>query len=391
MSSEKGFPRFPKELLERPINERKEYFQSYKVNHPIISDLFNDVMETINDNGSYSILFVFGPTGVGKTTLYNKIIRKLLEREQLNLNNNQGIIPFLGIRAIAPDSGNFDWKDFYIRSLEELNEPLIHKKKLLNKEDELKYEAYHNDKSTKAYRKSIENALKYRKTSVFLIDEAQHFAKIGSGKKLLNQMDVIKSLAAETGTLIILFGTYGLQSFLNLSDQLSRRGKEFHFYRYHYDNKDEREYFEHILFDLLAHVPMEMDIDEVEKELITYIDFFYERSIGCIGLLKDWIERAYSKSLSNGKERHLTMNDFYQTALDVPKCLTIAEEIVNGERQQEEDEEQRVLLMNKIGMNNLAIKGEMEDTVMDNKDVKRKRRVGERNPKRDTVGVDKYA
>lgn len=249
MKKENDIPRFPNELLDKPIGERKKYFKEYKVNHPIISKLYNEVMETINDNGSYSILFVFGPTGVGKTTLYNKIIGELHKREMLNIKNDKGIIPFIGTRAIAPESGNFDWKDFYIRTLEELNEPLIHKKMLLKKEDEIKYGAYHNDKSTKAYRKSIENALKYRKTSIFLIDEAQHLAKIGSGKKLLNQMDVIKSLAAETETLIILFGTYGLQNFLNLSDQLSRRGKEFHFYRYHYDKVERGNYLK--IFSLI--------------------------------------------------------------------------------------------------------------------------------------------
>lgn len=391
MKRENDIPRFPNELLDKPIGERKKYFKEYKVNHPIISKLYNEVMETINDNGSYSILFVFGPTGVGKTTLYNKIIGELHKREMLNIKNDKGIIPFIGTRAIAPESGNFDWKDFYIRTLEELNEPLIHKKMLLKKEDEIKYGAYHNDKSTKAYRKSIENALKYRKTSIFLIDEAQHLAKIGSGKKLLNQMDVIKSLAAETETLIILFGTYGLQNFLNLSDQLSRRGKEFHFYRYHYDNVEERELFENILFDLLIHVPMKMEIEEIERELITYTDFFYERSLGCIGLLKDWIERTYNRSSNNGSGDYLTIDDFNHTALDVNKCLTIADEIIIGERQQEESEEKRVLLMNKIGMNTLLEKNEMDDTVKDKEKSKGKRRVGERNPKRDTVGVDKYA
>lgn len=136
---------------------------------------------------------------------------------------------------------------------------------------------------------------------------------------------------------------------------------------------------------------MKMEIEEIERELITYTDFFYERSLGCIGLLKDWIERTYNRSSNNGSGDYLTIDDFNHTALDVNKCLTIADEIINGERQQEESEEKRVLLMNKIGMNTLPEKNEMDDTVKDKEKSKGKRRVGERNPKRDTVGVDKYA
>ncbi|MED4853034.1 AAA family ATPase [Caldifermentibacillus hisashii] len=391
MKGKEKLSQFPIELLEKPIIERINYFDNFKVNHPIISDLLGELMVDIFNKGNHSILYVFGPTGVGKTTLYNKVLEKLNDKEALNIKNNPGIIPFLGTRAIAPESGNFDWKDFYIRTLEDLNEPLIHKKVLLKKEDELKYGAYHNDKSTKAYRKSIENALKYRNSSVFLIDEAQHLAKIGSGKKLLNQMDVIKSLAAETGTLIVLFGTYGLQNFLNLSDQLSRRGKEFHFPRYRYNNEQERDLFVDILYTFFAHLPMKMEKEEIENKLLAHSDFFYERSLGCIGILKDWIARTYRLSLLNGYEDRLIIDNFYNTALTVSQCLTIAEEITNGEKQQEENEEQRLLLLNKIGMDPFQSEPEKGSKVNNNKETKQKKRVGERKPKRDQVGVDKYA
>lgn len=319
---------FPKELLNRPADERIAYFEGFVANHPKIQTIYEELWESIHNQGKYPILYVFGPTGVGKTTLYNKIMGELTEKERANMGKDPGIIPFVGTRAIAAESGIFDWKDFYIRTLEKLKEPLIHKKALLDPKEELKYGAYHNDKSTKAYRKAIENALINRKTSILLIDEAQHLAKMGSGKKLLNQMDVLKSLAAETQTLIILFGTYGLQHFLNLSDQLSRRGKEFHFPRYSYDNEDDLEEFENVLCSFQCQIPLKDEID-----LLEYVDFFYERSMGCVGILKDWIDSTFRHALNNGKEQ-LTIDDFNRTALSLDQCLTIAEEIVNGEKQQ---------------------------------------------------------
>lgn len=372
---------FPVELLDKSIEERINYFNGYIANHPSINNIYNDLWETVENNGSYSMVYVFGPTGVGKTTLYNKVIKNLYKDEESNMAKNHGIIPFLGTRAIAPEYGNFDWKDFYMRTLEKLNEPLIGKKVLLSKEDDIKYNAYHNDKTTKAYRKSVENALKYRKTKVWLIDEAQHMAKLSSGKKLLNQMDVIKSLAAETGTLIILFGTYSLQSFLNLSDQLSRRGKEIHFPRYKYDNKEELSMFENVLWSFQKHLPLKNGI-----ELVNHVNFFYERSLGCIGILKNWIERTYSTVLLKNNTE-LTIEDFNKTALSISQCITIAEEIVMGEREQEETEEQRLSLIKKIGMSPI---NEGNNQAKMNKKVKNQR-VGERSPKRDEVGVEKYA
>lgn len=382
MTMEQGFP---KELLERPTEERISYFEGYITSHPLIHKTYEGVWETMFNKGNYSILYVFGPTGVGKTTLYKKIVEELNKKKQLNMETDKSIIPFIGTRAIAPESGNFDWKDFYIRTLEKMKEPLIGKKVLLTSEDKLKYGAYHNDNSTKAYRKSVESALCYRKTAFFLIDEAQHLTKISSGKKLLNQMDVIKSLAAETDTLIILFGTYGLQKFLNLSDQLSRRGQEFHFPRYRYDNKEELQIFENVLWTFQCHLPLVKEID-----LIGNLDFFYERSLGCIGILKDWIDRTYRKAMLSGKEE-LTIDNFYKSALSVNQCLTIAGEILDGENEQKESETKRLELLNKIGMNEGQSQNSSEEEQAYNKQKKRNKRVGERNPKRDDVGVDKYA
>lgn len=294
------------------------------------------------------------------------------------MQQDAGIIPYIGLRAIASEDGIFNWKDFYIRTLEKLQEPLMFNKVLLNKSEEREYDAYHNDKTTKAYRKSTENALKNRKTRIFLIDEAQHIAKIGSGKKLLNQMDIIKSLAAETNTLIILFGTYGLQHFLNLSDQLSRRGKEFHFPRYQFENVEDFEVFKNVLWSFQNRLPI-----KEQPDLERHVEFFYERSLGCVGILKDWIGSTLGKALLNGKEK-ITIEDFNKTALTVNQCLTIAEEILNGEKQQEEKEESIQLLRAKVGISTKDSKGNKGKN-------KQNKKVGVRKPKRDKVGVEEFA
>ncbi len=120
-------------------------------------------------------------------------------------------------------------------------------------------------------------------------------------------------------------------------------------------------------------------------DLLEYGDFFYERSLGCVGILKDWIGGTLRKSLISDKDT-LTIKDFDQSSLSVSQCLTIADEIINGEKQQEETEENRKLLRNKMGiLSNITNENDR------NSNKGKRKRVGERNPKRDKVGVDKYA
>ncbi len=81
-------------------------------------------------------------------------------------------------------------------------------------------------------RLALESALIHRRPAAFFIDEAQHLAKMKSGRKLQDQLDSIKSLASLTDTVHILVGTYELLPFRNLSAQLSRRSIDIHFPRY---------------------------------------------------------------------------------------------------------------------------------------------------------------
>ncbi len=60
---------------------------------------------------------------------------------------------------------------------------------------------------TEDYRYALEQALLYRRPMAVMIDEAQHMAKMASGRRLLDQLDVIKSIANRTGTVHVLFTT----------------------------------------------------------------------------------------------------------------------------------------------------------------------------------------
>src|SRR5437867_9885838 len=93
-----------------------------------------------------------------------------------------------------------------------------------------------------------------------LIDEAQHLMKVGTGAKLLDQLDWIKSMTNVTEVLHILLGTYDLLAFRNLSGQASRRSLDIHFARYQFQQEQDRRDFQAVLLTLLKQVPLDVEV-----------------------------------------------------------------------------------------------------------------------------------
>ncbi|MFG0215288.1 AAA family ATPase [Brevibacillus porteri] len=361
---------FPIELLNQDVGERINYFNAFTISHPILKQVYEELVQSINNPGSKSFIFVYGPSGVGKTTLFSRLIKRVINDSLELLENDPGRLPIVGLRAIAPETGNFDWKDFYIRSLEACYEPLIKHKvdTTLPKNAPRKKEDV-----ARELKRSLENTLRYRKPKAFLIDEAQHLTKMASGRKLRDQMDIIKSLAEESNVLFVLFGTYELLPFRNLSGQLSRRSADIHFPRYRINKAEDEQAFFNALWMLQRHMPF-----EEQPDLINNWEFFYLYSIGCIGILKDWLSRTYNANLLSNRFT-ITLEDFKKHAFSIDQCHKMVSESIEGEHQLEENEDKRRELMSLLGLNHQE---EMEQQVV----RKTKKAVGLRNPKRDLVG-----
>jgi len=151
-----------------------------------------------------------------------------------------------------------------------------------------------------------------------MIDEAQHLSKMASGRRLLDQLDVVKSIANQTRIVHVLFGTYDLLAFRNLNGQLSRRSLDVHFPRYRAESASERQVFINILQSFAHHMPLAEPPD-----LAANWELLYERSIGCVGILKQWLMRAlYSVLRCGGKT--IARKDLEAQALSVLQCQKIS-------------------------------------------------------------------
>lgn len=214
------------------------------------------------------------------------------------------------------------------------------------------------------------------------MDEAQHIGIVGSGQKLLNQLNVLKSVADETKVPHVLCGTYELLLFRDLNAQLSRRSFDIHFPRYHADEPEQREAFINVVWTFQHHLPVAKMPD-----LTGIWDFLYERSIGCVGILKDWLSGALAMSLQESGTS-LTRDHLDATAPSTTKCMRQLTEAVEGERQLVESEESREQLRQYLGLEtDMAGKAGERQTQMPTVPKRSRRgRVGSRSPVRDLIG-----
>ena len=185
---------FPPDLLKQPNTERLAYFQGKIVAHPHLKLAHQALLNAIRQPADASLVLVFGPTGVGKTTLRWRMEQQLCEDLRRAVAQDPGQMAVASVEVVAPDNGDFRWKDYYLRALQALDDPLLAQR--------IDYRVRNIRRSGEGelivgphvslgdLRRVLEQALRYRRPQAFLVDEAQHLKKIAGGRRLLDQMDV---------------------------------------------------------------------------------------------------------------------------------------------------------------------------------------------------------
>lgn len=368
---------FPKELLLQPLSNRIAYFRDYTIAHPKLIEADQKLMQAIREPGGIALIFVFGPTGVGKSTLLRRVTQKLLQEALPLMDKDKGYIPIAGVEIKTPENSNFDWNDFYVRALMALEEPMIDKK--INRTGvQLKL------------RLALESALRNRRPDAFYVDEAQNFGKVASGRKLQDQTDCIKSLANLAQTRFILCGIYEILPLRNLSGQICRRNLSIHFPRYLADSAQDLKAFKSALLTLQNHLPLLEPPD-----LLGHWEFCYEQSIGCIGILKDLLLRSLSAALERNGDRTvtLTLKDLEKRAWSLEECLVMLREAKEGEQQLANQSGLHGELRTALGLSTATSKkSDQSGQTSDKTSNSRKAgSVGKPLPRRRAVGADQDA
>jgi hypothetical protein len=299
----------------------------------------------------------------------------------------------LKLDAVSPALTQFKWGDYYQRALLLLQEPHVeyavdYRRQvpvLARQTVEQNPLPWKGRTDTAALRLLFEQALKHRKPYAILIDEAEHIAKAARGSKLLDQLDHLKSLAIMSQVVHVLVGTYDLMVFRNLSAQLSRRSIDVHFSRYHATNEADVRAFKSVLWSFQRNLPV-----EEEPDLLQHWKYCYERTIGCVGVLKDWFTRALAEALERG-EKSLSRPLLEQYALSVDRCGQMVSEAVAGETALTEDDQAAYRLRVRLGLEQRPTERHrpaLQENDRQERSVpspRRHARVGQRKPARDPV------
>lgn len=324
---------FPRGLLRRSKAARLSYFEKdYIQFHPRMEQVCTEVLGHLCPPGNdlrYHrepvMVLLFGPPRVGKTTAITYVLRELLKRTRELPNQEQGwYVPAIYITLDAEK--DFDWKRYYLAILKALNDPFLeHRKKATVLE----------------LQEAMESAIKHRRVEVIIIDEAQHLAKSSKGANLQNQMDKLKHFENELRVSHVLVGTYDMDAFRRVNAQLACRAVEVHFSRYDARVEADKKDFWGVVWTFQRQLPVSK-----EPDLLEHWKLLYDRTFGCVGLLKELLKRALAQAIREGAETviedHLLRASLSKTTLQLEwDTIKEGEEDFMGAEEAEANEEQK--------------------------------------------------
>ncbi len=337
--SQKLNHRFSEELIEGDKEIKMEYFKNYVVEHKFLENAIIDTIGSLTNHVSESLVFVCGPSGVGKKELIRGVTKRLNSMAEKKIIENPGCIPVVQVEALAPQQGSFNFNNLYKSILKTMNEVLLNSKisySDITSVDSLGQSITLSKVQKAEYHEVLQNALRYRDVMALIINEAHHMLRISGSKKFNWSIDLLKSLTNESQTPIVLVGTYALASYLVdfesvITDQINQRARIINFPRYRQDVVEEVDVFLKTAKKLLLNMPLEKTSEHlIDKDW----RYFYKYSLGCIGTLKNWLMRAYSVALDS-QSKTLKKEHLDQTKITGLRSSGMLNSIIEGERTME--------------------------------------------------------
>jgi hypothetical protein len=312
--------------LDPTLQAQMSAFIDFKVKHPRLEEMDQDLMRRIDSQRRYTILAIFGAAGVGKSTVMKRVAEKLRAEELDPL-----VVPVVVIRANQEDVGSSARLDFYRQILKQLQGHVAVRDRVKNLPLFTNPERKSRDPAEwLEIREAVQYALALLRVKVVFVDEAQHLMYVDTPHKPTAQLDWLKTFTEETNVLHVLVGNFDLYDCCHLNAQAARRMRDLPFARYHLKNKTECEEFATALRTFLEEVPLEVDVDG----LLKHWRWFGEWSLGCIGVLGDWLVETVEDLFKRG-ETTLTIDALKRHALQPDQRARMEIEAHTGERKVE--------------------------------------------------------
>jgi hypothetical protein len=261
---------------------RLQAFIDFKVKHPRLEEIDRTLMQAIHGHRTYTLRPLYGASGVGKSTVLKHVAERCRVEE-----TDLACVPVVEVQASPEDIGASARLDYYRQILSQLRERSV---AVNDRVRHLTLLTHPGKKSSDPaewldMREAVVYAFALLRVKVVFVDEAQHLMSVDTPHKPTSQLDWLKTLTNRTNVLHVLAGNFDLYDFCHLHGQAGRRMRDLYFPRYHFDTPTECEAFVGVLRSLLEQVPLLVDV----PDLLTHWRWFLEWSLGCVGVLSDWL------------------------------------------------------------------------------------------------------
>lgn len=373
-----------------PESRMIDDFNRKRVLHLRVEEMFQTLNKICTAGCNESVIAVIGSTGVGKSALLRQFVSGVNAAYETAMETDPAMLPAVYLELPTPIAGDANWKDIFIRLLNAMDEPLVDRKTVHALHPETTHSANYRPRGVaEEFRRSLLSCVHNRRTKVIVLDEGRNLFYSRSGLRHSLQLDLVKSLSNDIKIPIVIGSSYDFLNTDNFHGQLARRTRILHFERYsEADLVKGNLYgasFQSVVYSLLHAMPIEWD-----RGLLKHIDYFLMYSVGCVGILKNWLERTLVDALDLNKpiDTHLIeQNRFKQKDLRL-----ILDEAKSGEEQLNDISE------DEFGRNfsfshrpSLALStGQQSATESKptSKTTRSRQKPGVRGPSRDKVGAD---
>ncbi|WP_289132198.1 AAA family ATPase [uncultured Spongiibacter sp.] len=303
--------------VESAISRLKET----KIVHRNWQSALSKAFATLSMASPGDVVCITGPSRAGKTKLISELSTLLCGEVDFE---STGLIPAVVVDAEnTGPHGKFATKAFTLRMLQAVKHPMYGFTGSDIHEDCTQSKAERATEST--LRVALENAFLHRKTRFLFIDEAQHVKYVSKGAiGGYAVLDSWKCMAKSSGLVLVVVGAYPILQVVGNSPHLIGRKSQIHFPRY-YSNEEDLTEFARILSSYDRMVSEFADGPVLSES----IDILYQGSLGCIGLLRQWIIR--SAALCIASDTKLSRKTLIDEMLSKADLQAISAEIYEGE------------------------------------------------------------
>jgi len=105
-------PSEPDGPLALTAQNRLDHFKAFAARHPLLDRVEHEVLHAIWEPAGFAYLLVYGPSGVGKSTMIQHIVRRLNPA-----GGGTGQRPLLLLEVRPPDGALFHRTDYYRTAL----------------------------------------------------------------------------------------------------------------------------------------------------------------------------------------------------------------------------------------------------------------------------------